>query len=148
MTREFTGKTMAAILIAGFAVVMAVNFFMASLAIGGFGGVVVDNSYVASQKFNGWLAQGRAMQELGYQATLTRDADGRLRVDTSEIPEGALVSARIRRPLGKPEHAQIAFTQIARDRFVSLQPVGQGRWIVRLTIAAEGGRWVSESELP
>ena len=40
MQRPFTGKHMAAILVGGFAIVIAVNFYMASLAVGGFGGVV------------------------------------------------------------------------------------------------------------
>ncbi|MGE0776676.1 MAG: FixH family protein, partial [Sphingomonadaceae bacterium] len=56
MTRSFTGRHMAIILIAFFGVVIAVNFYMARMAIGTFGGTVVDNSYVASQRFNGWLA--------------------------------------------------------------------------------------------
>ena len=38
MQRPFTGKHMAAILVGGFAIVIAVNFYMASLAVGGFGG--------------------------------------------------------------------------------------------------------------
>ena len=46
MRREFTGRDMAMVMVAGFGVVVAVNFYMASLAIGGFGGVVVENSYV------------------------------------------------------------------------------------------------------
>ena len=68
MRREFTGRDMAMVMVAGFGVVVAVNFYMASLAIGGFGGVVVENSYVASQKFNGWLDEAREGRKLGYAA--------------------------------------------------------------------------------
>ena len=46
MKGEFTGRHMAAILVTGFGVVIAVNVLMASLAVGTFGGVVVDNQYV------------------------------------------------------------------------------------------------------
>ena len=40
--REFTGRDMALVLVGGFGIVVAVNFFMASLATGGFHGVVVE----------------------------------------------------------------------------------------------------------
>ena len=56
MRREFTGRDMAKILVAGFGLVVAVNFGMATIAARSFSGTVVDNSYIASQKFNGWLA--------------------------------------------------------------------------------------------
>ncbi len=52
---SFTGKHMLGVMIAGFGIVAAVNFYMASLAVGGFHGIVVENSYVASQKFNDWI---------------------------------------------------------------------------------------------
>jgi nitrogen fixation protein FixH len=51
---------MAMILVAFFAVVIAVNLLMARLAISTFGGVVVENSYVASQHFNTLAGRGRA----------------------------------------------------------------------------------------
>ena len=56
MTKKFTGKHMATILVLGFGVVVAVNFTMASLATNGFSGVVVENSYVASQAGRGGAA--------------------------------------------------------------------------------------------
>ena len=57
--RRFTGYHMAAILVAFFGVIIAVNMVMATLATRTFGGVVVENSYVASQEFNGWLKDAR-----------------------------------------------------------------------------------------
>lgn len=47
----FNGRHMTAILVAFFAVVIAVNVLMARFIICTFGGVVVENSYVASQHF-------------------------------------------------------------------------------------------------
>lgn len=148
MQREFTGKTMAATLIGGFGIVMAVNFYMASLAIGGFGGVVVENSYVASQKFNGWLEQGRTAQQLGYEVDLTRDAGGFLHLATRSVPRGVRISAELRRPLNKPEHTQVGFVEIAPGRFVSRHAIAPGRWIARLAIVHGEQRWVRETELP
>ncbi|MFW2349955.1 FixH family protein [Qipengyuania sp.] len=148
MQREFTGRHMALVLVAGFGIVVAVNFYMASLAIGGFGGVVVENSYVASQKFNGWLEQARVSDRLGYAAALGRDAEGRLVATTERVPQGALLSADLRRPLGRPDHFSLRFEQIGPDRFVSTRSLPEGRWVVRLAIDAGGGRWVEESEVP
>src|SRR5687768_10998939 len=71
----FTGRHMAAIICTFFGVVIAVNMLMAVLATRTFGGTVVDNSYVASQKFNGWLAQARAQQSLGWQESVRLDSD-------------------------------------------------------------------------
>lgn len=148
MRSEFTGKHMAGILVAGFGIVITVNFYMASLAIGGFGGVVVENSYVASQKFNGWLEQARESELLGYSASLARDMDGRLLVTTEKVPQSALLTAALRRPLGKPEDMRLQFEQIGEDRFVSTDALPEGRWIVRLAIDAGDSRWVTETEIP
>ena len=147
MQREFTGKHMAMILVAGFGIVIAVNFYMASVAIGGFGGVVVENSYVASQKFNGWLAEARETEKLGYSADLTRAADGRLVVETRGVPDTAMLSAELRRPLGKPEGRSALFEQVAEGRYVSTEPLPSGRWIARLTVETGGRRWVDEAEV-
>ena len=76
--KPFTGKHMAAIFVAGFAIVIAVNLLMASIAVGSFHGTVVDNSYVASQNYNGWLKQAAASRALGWQAVPHRRADGRV----------------------------------------------------------------------
>ena len=55
MSRPFTGRHMAMILVAFFGVVIVVNLIMARYASSTFGGIVVENSYVASQEFNKWL---------------------------------------------------------------------------------------------
>ena len=145
--REFTGKHMAAVLIAGFGVVMCVNFYMASRAVGGFHGTVVDNSYVASQQFNGWLEEAEAARELGWSAGATRDPDGFVLVTTDGVPAGARVSAELRRPIGTQEYADISFTRLADGRFRSSEPVDTGRWTMRLRIEAGGVKWAEESEL-
>ena len=69
MRGPFTGRHMALILVAGFGIVIAVNFLMAYLAARDFGGVVVENSYVASQNYNSWLKEADAQRQLGWEAT-------------------------------------------------------------------------------
>ena len=147
MQRPFTGKHMATILVGGFAIVIAVNFYMASLAVGGFGGIVVENSYVASQKFNGWLEDARAAEELGYSAKLSRAKDGRLIVTTTGVPGNAKLSASLRRPLGQHEGRAITFERRADDTYMSNDTLPSGRWIARLAIKNGNTRWAKETEL-
>lgn len=148
MTRKFTGMHMAMVMVGGFSVVIAVNFYMASLAVGGFGGVVVQNSYVASQKFNGWLEQARESEALGYSAQLERDEDGHLLVSAQNLPGSALLTADMRRPLGKPEDISLNFEHIGADLYRSTQALAPGRWIARLSVDSSEGRWVMEREIP
>jgi len=147
MKQEFTGRHMAMILVGGFGIVMAVNFYMASLATRGFGGVVVENSYVASQKFNGWLDDARAQEELGWSADVSRDADGRLRATVAGTPAGADISAQLRRPLGRPETRDVALLGSRNDTYVSGTPIPDGRWIARVTIRSGNDRWTKEMRL-
>ena len=147
MRREFTGRHMAIILVAGFGVVVAVNLLMATLATRGFGGVVVQNSYVASQKFNGWLEEAGRQRELGWTADAARNEAGVIEIATMGVPAGATVEATVHRPLGKPETTALTFTEVSPGRFASDTPVGEGRWTVRLQIEAHGRRWAKQEPL-
>jgi len=145
--REFTGKHMAMVMVGGFGIVMAVNFYMASLATGGFHGIVVDNSYVASQKFNTWLEEARKDDALGWSAALSRDETGHVIIATEAVPENAQITADLRRPIGTKEFASLTFAQMTDGTYRSDSPVNPGRWTVRLAIDAAGHRWDQESEL-
>ena len=144
---KFTGKHMAAVLVIGFGIVAAVNFYMASLATGGFHGVVVENSYVASQKFNDWIAEAEADKALGWEAQAARSEDGRITLSTSGVPAGATVTAQLRRPIGTKQFASLTFTPEAGGTFISDMPVSDGRWTMRLTIEADGQSWSQEGEI-
>ncbi|MDZ4308676.1 FixH family protein [Allopontixanthobacter sp.] len=144
MSKPFTGRHMWAVMICGFGVVIGVNFFMATLAVRGFGGVVVENSYVASQKFNGWLSAAREQEQLGWSAQAVRQADGNVRIVTAGVPAGADVSARFRRPLGKPETLDLDFNSAAPGEYVSSASVPSGRWIARIAILTQDDRWTGE----
>ena len=145
--KRLTGRRVAMIFIAGFGIVAAVNFYMASLAVGGFHGVVVKNSYVASQKFNGWLEAAEASEALGWKASAERDAKGFVTITTKGVPEGAQVSAKLRRPIGEHAFLSLSFAPDRNDTFVSKTPVDAGRWTMRLTITSGEDVWMSESEL-
>lgn len=137
MTRPFTGRHMAAIIVGFFGVVIVVNIIMATLAVRTFGGTVVDDSYSAGQKFNDWLDDARRQKERGWGADITRTDSGHLRV-ALDVPEGLAATLRLNgsaiRPLGQHPETPLTFAPDAGG-FVTTQPLPPGRWIVRLTVS-------------
>jgi len=142
MTRRFTGRHMLAIMLGFFGVVVAVNMLMATLASRTFGGTVVDNSYVASQKFNGWLAEGRAQERLGWTTRLSLDGSRRVGAAVRE-GEAALAGAELeavaRHPLGRAPDVALDFRPEGPGDYVSRTALPPGRWTVHLEIR-HGGR--------
>ncbi|MBY8822085.1 FixH family protein [Sphingomonas colocasiae] len=134
--RPFTGRHMAAILVAFFAVVIAVNITMARLAIGSFGGTVVDNSYVASQKFNGWLKDAAAQKALGWSVAMSLDGQRHVVIDL-DAP-GAHATATARHPLGRAPDIAIDFVPVAPGRLRATRPLPAGRWLLHATISRDG----------
>ncbi len=131
-----TGRTVLAMMIGFFGVVITVNIAMARLASGTFGGTVVDNSYVASQRYNGWLAQARAQDRLGWATPVALDAARHVVV---AVPgPGFAVSGSAHHPLGRAPDQALQFKADAAGRFVATTPLPAGRWQVRLTITRGG----------
>jgi nitrogen fixation protein FixH len=145
--KPFTGRHMAIIMVAGFGIVMAVNFTMAAFAIGGFHGVVVENSYVASQQFNGWLEDAEKSRALGWQVSTARTADDHVILNAAGVPQGAVFSAALRRPLGDKSFAELTFRPTGDRTWRSDQPIAPGRWLIRLAAEADGQVWAEESEI-
>jgi nitrogen fixation protein FixH len=138
---------MALIMAGFFAVVIAVNLFMARQASATFGGVVVDNSYVASQHFNRWLDEAAAEQALGWNADLARARDGRVILALTG-PRAASVTGTARHPLGNQHDVGLRFVQAGAGHFVSDEVLPAGRWRVRIEVRDEGDRlWRSEGDL-
>jgi nitrogen fixation protein FixH len=141
MNGRITGHHVAAIFVAFFAVVIAVNIGMAVAASRTFGGLVVENSYVASQKFNGWLKEARTERALGWAVLTSRRPDDRVEVRLSAPGaslDGAQVSATVLHPLGRAPERALEFRQTGNGLFESVQPLPAGRWIVHLSIDANG----------
>jgi len=137
--RTFTGWHMTAIMVTFFAIVFAVNFFMAHLASSTFSGLVVENSYDASQSFNGWLGDAAREKALGWDATATRLADGRVAVriapdGKTAVPATATLSAEAKRPLGLPDDRNLGFVRAADGSYVSTAPLAAGRWKLRFRL--------------
>ena len=139
--RGFTGRHMLGIMLGFFGVVVAVNVTMATLAARTFGGTVVDNSYVASQRFNRWLAEGRAQERLGWTARLRLDGSRRIRVELTDrigALGGAEVEAVARHPLGRAGDVRLRFRAEANGLYVSQGTLPAGRWQVHLTVNRSG----------
>lgn len=139
MTKKFTGRHMAAILIAFFGVIIAVNLTMATFATRTFGGTVVANSYVASQKYNGWLAAARAQEALGWasQVTLGDDRRVRIAVTKGDQPLAVEVEGFARHPLGREGEVPLRF-MVEGEGLVADAPLPAGRWLVHLLIRHGG----------
>jgi nitrogen fixation protein FixH len=130
--KPFTGRHMTGILIAFFGVVVGVNITMATLASRTFGGTVVANSYVASQNYNGWLAQGRAQDRLGWATPVT--LDGQRRVVVAVPGLAFVVRGSAHHPLGRAADVPLAFQADHRGMLVSTTRLPAGRWQVRLEV--------------
>ena len=119
MQRTFTGWHMAAILVAFFGVVIAVNSLNAWLAGSTFGGEVVENSYVASQDFNRWLDEAKTEKALGWEEVTTWRPDGRVIVALKGAPANAVVKAIARHPLGSLPDQALTFDKLGSGQFLS-----------------------------
>ena len=133
----FTGRHMAAILIAFFAVVIVVNLIMARFALSTFGGKVVENSYVASQHYNEWLQRAEAQDRLGWDMSVRVGADRHavLLIRKDEAPlDGLTVAATLAHPLGRAEPRAIRFVPGAGGALRSVEALPAGRWRLDLSV--------------
>lgn len=145
---KLTGRKVAAIFVAFFSVVAAVNFLMARLALSTFGGVVVENSYVASQQYNDWLSAAAAQKRLGWNLAASRLPDDRVAVRIEGAGEtGLTVVGMARHPLGRAPDQPLAFARAADGRFVSAAPLPAGRWLVRFEARQGQQLYRDEQEL-
>ena len=138
MSGTFTGRHMLGVMLGGFAVIIGVNLTLATLASRSHPGMVVENSYIASQKFNGWLAEGRAQKALGW--TAAAEIDGALvRVEVAgpggaPLP-GLKANVRFVHPLGSGTPRDVALVEAAPGVYAAPHGLAPGQWQadVRLT---------------
>jgi nitrogen fixation protein FixH len=152
MTRQFTGRHMTTIMVGFFAVVITVNLIMATNAMRTFGGVVVQNSYVASQKFNGWIAEGRKQERLGWRVQASGTADGTLTLSLSGPHgpiDGALVAVDAEHPLGRFPGRAFVLKGLGEGRYAAAHALPAGRWKLRIQAKLNGtdARFVEEVRL-
>lgn len=135
--RAFTGRHMTAILVAFFAVVIAVNFTMARFAMSTFGGKVVENSYVASQHYNEWLRRAEAQDRLGWDESVSLDSARHVLLTVRKDGQplaGLGVSATVNHPVGRTAPAALRFEPAADGVLRSARPLASGRWRLDLVV--------------
>lgn len=139
MPRELTGRHVAAITVSFFAVIIAVNLYMASQAIGTFPGVEGRNTFYASQNFD---VARRAQQALGWEVT-DDYRDGMLELRFTEAATGRPGAVRDLQVLvGRAtEQGQDQSPVFAREggAFVAPLVLAPGKWLVRIEARAEDG---------
>lgn len=147
--RPFTGRHAAAVIVAFFGVVIAVNVTMARLASSTFGGTVVDNSYVASQRFNSWLDKGAEDKALGWKAGFGRGVGGAAAVTLAGADGAPLTGAKVtihaEHPLGMRPPQDLALRETAPGTYQAVLPAG--RWRVWLSATARGHEWRTVGEV-
>lgn len=147
MERKLTGWHVLAMMVAFFGVIIAVNITMARIAIGSFGGVVVENSYIATQEFNGWLEQAEAQEALGWEITPVFGADRRVSLSVAGTPATLEITGWARHPLGVADEREVIFVKQEDGSFRSTEALPEGRWVLRISAAADGHEWRGEEAL-
>lgn len=137
-SRRFTGRHMLVFSVALFAVIIAVNIWLAREAVGTFPGLETQNSYVASQAFD----RERAAQDaLGW--TVTPDYDGKELTLMVRDRQGN--PARIRHltaTVGRPTHVREDQTPVfTYDKGLFRAPLvlAPGTWNIHVTAEAPDG---------
>ena len=133
-----TGRKVALMFCAAFAVIIGVNLTLAFKAVATFPGLEVKNSYVASQAFD----KDRAAQlALGWEVSARIDAETLiLTIDRDGRPVQPKITSAV---LGRA-------TSVAQDQFPALRftgrhfeapiaPTGAGNWNLRLVAEAADG---------
>lgn len=119
-----------------FGLVIAINIAFAVAAIRTFPGEDVTHPYIQGLNYNMTVAERRAQRELGWGAAAAfyRTNEGAvLEVDLRTRDDAPLTGANLEGALRWP-------TDAARDRALTFEELGQGRYRARLGALSEG-RW-------
>lgn len=136
--KPLTGRTVLAIAVAAFGVVIAVNLVMAALAVGTFPGTDTANSYVASQVFD---RERRAQEALGWRVR-PEYAAGRLTLHVTDREGRPVPVAELAATVGRPTHGRddvVPDFAYSVGRFDAALPLAPGVWHVRLEARAYDG---------
>ena len=117
-----------------FGVIITVNAVFLYYAVTSFSGIETSDAYRKGIAYNARLAEGRALDNLGWKGTFGVNAD-RIELvitDTSGAPvRGLALEGRIGRPSTDRFDRDIVFTDVGEGRYVAnTSSLGPGNWIV------------------
>ncbi len=139
--KPITGRHMLAMFVGFFAVVIAVNFYMAFMAVHSWTGLVVENSYVASQKFNGDVTVLRKSAALGIAHHLHLE-NGKLQLKLS-YADGKPVDANdvqisFERPVNASRAQALTATRASAGQYEAAALLSNGIWNGELSAKLNG----------
>ncbi len=137
--RTLTYRTPLAIIVAGFAVVLAVNSVLVYFAINSWTGLETEQHFVKGLKYNDALAAADRQKQLGWRLDLTprwAEGDGDTVVGTISV----VLADRDGQPLTDLAVHLMAVrpTHEGHDREVGLTHRGQGRYVGRIELPLRG----------
>ena len=137
--RKLTGWHVFGLFGGGFAIIIAVNLFMAFQAISTFPGLEVSSSYADSQTFD---VRRVAQDALGWEASVETTEDQLIL--TLVGAEGrpvypAELEALLTRPTTRADDQLLALTRGPNGTLTSPADLDVGRWRLRLTGSARNG---------
>jgi nitrogen fixation protein FixH len=136
--QPLTGRRVALIAGALFALVFAPNIVLAVLAVKTFSGLVVPNSYVASQQFD---RARDAQSALGWNVDLIHESD-RVALAFTDASGSPVRPENLSVTLGRPTTTRNDTTIILEPTlggYAAAAPLAPGRWRVEIAATASDG---------
>jgi nitrogen fixation protein FixH len=146
--RELTGRTVLALMLAFFGVIVAVNAFMAREAISTFGGVETESSYRAGQTFERDVAMAKAQDAQRWQvdAKVAPTVAGGAALDiiardaTGAPLTGLLATALFERPTDRRLDRAMTVNEGPPGHFHGSGDVAAGQWDLVIELSRHGER--------
>jgi nitrogen fixation protein FixH len=146
--RELTGRTVLALMLAFFGVIVAVNAFMAREAISTFGGVETESSYRAGQTFERDVAMAKAQDAEHWQvdAKVTPASDGGAVLDvvardaTGGALSGLVATVLFERPTDRRHDRTVLVSEGIPGHFHGRADIAAGQWDLVIELSRHGER--------
>jgi nitrogen fixation protein FixH len=146
--REVTGSMVLGLMVGFFAIIFAMNAFMAREAISTFGGVETESSYRAGQTFERDVAMAKAQDAQHWQvdAKVTPAAGGGAVLDivardATGLPlPGLVATALFARPTDRRLDHSMAVSETAPGHFHGSAEIPAGQWDLVIDLSRQGER--------
>ncbi len=145
--KKLTGRSVLAMLVAFFTVMLLANAIMARYAIKTFSGLDADNPYDSGLAYNREIEAAKAQAELGWRVDLTRTREGPATAITVTAKDrdgrpliGVEVSTRFMHPANRKLDQVVAASETAEGVYKAGADLTPGHWEVLIDISRDGAR--------